>query len=165
MESRHHGRDSCDTCPFASQLAQLPLLRLRCTVAMSSSVELADFLDLVDSASQHQSALHEHLSDGFLALARERYRAPSSAMRLASLAPNKADSFVTREGELIMRDSGSTAAPVPSAELRAAIEAFRGALREAVKLVQAREKVAGATVVDADDKGEEQDGDAEGDTN
>lgn len=64
-----------------------------------------------------------------------------------------------------MRDSGSTAAPVPSAELRAAIEAFRGALREAVKLVQAREKVAGATVVDADDKGEEQDGDAEGDTN
>lgn len=79
---------------------------------------------------------------------------------LASLAPNKADSFVTREGELVMCGSGSTAAPIPSAELRAAIEAFRGALREAVKLVQARAKVAEATVVDADVK-EEQGGDAE----
>lgn len=67
-----------------------------------------------------------------------------------------------------MRDTGSTAAPVPSAELRAAIDAFRGALTEAVRLVQARAKVTGATVVDADNKGEgngEHDGNGEGDTN
>lgn len=73
---------------------------------------------------------------------------------LASLAPNKADSFVTQDGELVMRDSGSTVAPVPSAELRAAIEAFRGALAEAVKLVQARARVAEAKLDDTNSTGD-----------
>ncbi len=40
-----------------------------------------------------------------------------------------------------MTKSGSTLAPVPSAELRSAINAFRAALGEVVRVVQARKKV------------------------
>lgn len=40
-----------------------------------------------------------------------------------------------------MTKRGSSLAPVPSAELRGAIDSFRAALGEAVRLVQARKKV------------------------
>lgn len=46
-----------------------------------ASEELCEFLDLVDVQSEHQHLLHEHLAKAFLALAREGYRDPSSAIR------------------------------------------------------------------------------------
>ncbi len=51
------------------------------TSSVASRSELCDFLDLVDVQSEHQRSLHGHLADAFLALAREGYRDPSSALR------------------------------------------------------------------------------------
>lgn len=45
-------------------------------------VPIAELLDLVDDASEYQRQMHQHLRDGFLALAREWYRDPSSVVRM-----------------------------------------------------------------------------------
>lgn len=106
-------------------------------------MKLVQYLDLVDEQSEHQRRMQEHLSDAFLALARERYRDPAAAVRLASLAPNAADSYVTADGQLVL-ETGikcSSLAPLPSPELRSAIAAFRNALVQAVDCVNARKRL------------------------
>lgn len=46
--------------------------------------ELERVLNQVDERTQIQQLFHEHLSNGFMSLARERYRDPSSAERKSS---------------------------------------------------------------------------------
>lgn len=41
--------------------------------------QLECILDAIDSRTVHQQMLHDHISDGFMALARERYTNPSSS--------------------------------------------------------------------------------------
>ncbi|KAI0559892.1 hypothetical protein FGB62_131g026 [Gracilaria domingensis] len=47
--------------------------------------ELEELLDAVDNRTQQQQVFHDLLSDGFLSLARERYRDPLSTERLGRL--------------------------------------------------------------------------------
>ncbi|CAN8076165.1 unnamed protein product [Agarophyton chilense] len=47
--------------------------------------ELESLLDAVDCRTQQQQAFHDLLSDGFMSLARERYRDPLSTERLGQL--------------------------------------------------------------------------------
>ena len=48
---------------------------------ITKDVSLGTFLDAVDKQSVHQRAMHEHLADAFLALARESYCDNLSAAR------------------------------------------------------------------------------------
>lgn len=48
---------------------------------MVGNDELELLLDAVDSRTAQQSLLHDSMADGFMALARERYRDPSSLQR------------------------------------------------------------------------------------
>lgn len=43
--------------------------------------KLESILDAIDDRTVHQQMLHNHISDGFMALARERYVNPSSSER------------------------------------------------------------------------------------
>ena len=48
---------------------------------ITKDVSLGTFLDEVDKQSVHQRAMHEHLADAFLSLARESYCDNLSAAR------------------------------------------------------------------------------------
>lgn len=134
--------------------------------AMAIEESLPALLDQVDVQTAHQERLHDHLSDGFLSLARAWYHgAPYRkfytiyrSMRtykrahaffffltyrtedLSALCSEHANISVDNELNIVKQIANKQCTPLPNSDFRNAAQAFRNALEEAVQAAAARRK-------------------------